>query len=111
MSARHIERLHTIELPSRERLLLRVLASYACDLCGFASPSPDALVSITGFRPVLLQLAILELLKTEFLRSVRLECANDELLGYIVLPELQLELHRAPCARCLAALRLAGREA
>jgi hypothetical protein len=111
MSARHIERLHTIELPSRERLLLRVLASYACDDCGFASPNPDALLSITGLRPMLLQVAILELLKTAFLRAVRLEYQNDELLGYVVLPELQLGLHNAPCERCQAALRLTGREA
>jgi hypothetical protein len=111
MSARHIERLHTIELPSRERLLLRVLASYACDLCGFASPSPDALVAITGFRPALLELAVLELLKTEFLREVRLDRQDNTLRGYIVLPELQLELHPAPCARCQANPQPVAREA
>jgi hypothetical protein len=111
MSARHIERLHTIELPSRERLLLRVLASYACDLCGFASPGTDAMTAITGFRPALLQLAILELLATEFLREVRLDRQTDTLRGYVVLPELQLGLHPAPCARCQDTLLSVAREA
>jgi len=109
MSARHIERLRTIELPSRERLLLRVLAAYACDLCGFASPDNDVLTAITGFRPALLHSEILKLLRTEFLRAARLTGQNRELVGYIVLPELQLELHRAPCTRCQASLEpLAG---
>jgi hypothetical protein len=111
MSARHIERLHTIELPSRERLLLRVLASYACDRCGFASPSLDALVAITGFRLALLQLAIIELLQTEYLRAVELEHQGDTLLGYLVLPELQLELYPAPCESCRLALQAVAREA